>query len=481
MSESIAEIDKPSSAGTDETTTTKESSESVEEPPQEPQEPQDPHVERHDSSMAGVKWAADYDDTSKARPSRTSSTGTGRRPSIYLKAAQGHFIEGVDAGVGSKARRLSVHIPSELQVDECPLADHFNLIQRAGKKEIGEGGAAEVYLMQSRTAGPGNQKVFAVKEFREFEPEEEEQNDYVRKIKSEYAIAKSLNHPNIVATFRLCAQKNKWYHVMEYCMYGDLNDIIGMNYFTKEDRNCMFKQLLRGVDYLHSRGIAHRDLKSENLLLNQDGCLKIADFGTAEVFSGTHPGLRGCTPQSVINEEDEIRLCKPGMVGSRPYMAPEIIRRESDYDPRAVDVWSCAVVYITMCLGATPWECASTEVKNYDIYCKTWDEWLEKYEDGIIQKGRELPGFVLTKEFSKLDDTATKRMVMGMLHPDPSKRWSAHDALETVTVTEYPCCQQDGYSDDIKTRQRKALHRHAPPEKQKGPKFLKPNYQPRSR
>jgi serine/threonine protein kinase len=234
----------------------------------------------------------------------------------------------------------------------------------------------------------------------------------------------------------------------------------------------MFKQLLRGVEFLHKCGIAHRDLKSENLLVTKDGCLKIADFGTAEVFCGTHPGVRGCRRPSIIDEDAPIRKCKPGLVGSRPYMAPEIIEHKEDYDPRAVDVWSCAIVYLTLCLGATPWECASTDVKNYNIYCNTWDEWMSKYPDGIIKEGRSLPGFVGTRQFSALDDPGTKYLVMGMLHPDPSKRWSAKDALETKTVTEYPCCQQEGYSDDIKTRQRKALHNHVPPKT--GKKFLKP-------
>jgi serine/threonine protein kinase len=356
------------------------------------------------------------------------------------------------------------------------LADHFSLLSRAGKKDIGEGGAAVVRLMQSKTAGPGKDKLFAVKEFREREADEEEEWDYVRKIKSEYAIAKSCQHPNIVETYRLCVADKKWYHVMEYCDLGDLNDIINKDFFTREDRNCMFKQLLRGVDYLHSRGIAHRDIKSENLLLTKNGCLKIADFGTAEVFCGKHPGLNGCRRQSVIKEGEEIRLCKPGMVGSRPYMAPEIIKHEADYDPRAVDVWSCAIVYVTLCTGGTPWESASTNVKNYNIYCSTWDEWLESFPDGIIKKGRPLPNFAQTKQFGALGDVGSKTLAMGMLHPDPSKRWSAHDALDTVTVTEYPCCQQEGYSDDIKTRQRKALHNHVPPKTPKGSKFFQPNY-----
>lgn len=429
---------------------------------------------RAGSKTSGVRFAPGSDvRQSPTRHRRTSSAAHSRRGSIYLRI-EGLYHEGVDAGVGSKARRLSVAIPDEFRVHECPLADHFSLLSRAGKKDIGEGGAAVVRLMQSKTAGFGKDKLFAVKEFREWEPDEETQDEYDRKIKSEYAIAKSCEHPNIVETFRLCFSDKKWFHVMEYCDLGDLNDIIKLGYLSKEDRNCIFKQLLRGIDYIHSRGIAHRDLKSENLLLTKSGCLKIADFGTAEVFSGTHPGMKGCRRPSLITENSEIRLCEPGLVGSRPYMAPEIIAHKEKYDPRGVDVWSCAVVYLTLCVGGTPWECASTDVKNYNIFCSTWDAWLEKYPDGKIVKGRELPSFVHTRQFQLLDDIGTKTLVMGMLHPDPTKRWSASDAVESQTVTDYPCCQQEGYSDDIKTRQRKALHNHVPPKTPKGSKFLKP-------
>ncbi|KAK5170597.1 uncharacterized protein LTR77_005186 [Saxophila tyrrhenica] len=438
-------------------------------------ESQSPRV---DSKQSGVRWAPGFSDELRTRPRRASSAGTTgtRRGSIYLRGTDGYHIEGVDAGAGSKARMLSVNIPEQMEVGECTLAEHFSVFARAGKKDIGEGGAAVVRLMQSKTAGTGKDKVFAVKEFREWDREEESESDYIRKIKSEYAIAKSCSHPNIVETYRLCTadKATKWFHVMQYCENGDLNDLINGGYFSDVDRNCMFKQLLRGVDYLHKYGIAHRDLKSENLLVTKDGCLKIADFGTAEVFSGTHPGLRGCRRPSLTGEDAEIRLCKPGLVGSRPYMAPEIIKHDEDYDPRGVDVWSCAVVYLTLCIGGTPWECASTDVKNYNIYCNTWDEWLLRYPDGIVKEGRPLPSFASTRQFAHLGDVATKTMILGMLHPDPSKRWSTKDALETKTVTEYPCCQQEGYSDDIKTRQRKAAHNHAPPKPAKGSKFLKP-------
>lgn len=418
----------------------------------------------------GVRWASGFDDPSQDRQRRQSSQP--RRSSIYAKA-DGGYVEGVDHGVGSKARTLSVHIPEGLEVEECPLETHFTFLARASKKQIGEGGAALVQLMRSKTAGINTKdKVYAVKEFRPWDSEEEDAHEYERKIKSEYAIAKSCDHPHIVQTHRLCfADKHtSWYHVMEYCDQGDLNDIINKNFMTREDRDCMFKQLLRGVDFLHTRGIAHRDLKSENLLLSKDGCLKIADFGTSEVFCGKHPGLRHCRRPSLIKEGEEVRLCKPGLVGSRPYMAPELIKHDADYDPRGIDVWSCGIVYLSLVIGGTPWEAASNDVNNYNIYANSFEEWLKHFPDGEIQKERPLPAFSKTKQFMQLGDMGVKRLIFGMLHPDPTKRWSAHDALDSTTVIEFPCCQQEGYSDDIKTRQRKAMHNHCPPKKTKGAK-----------
>ncbi|CZT20756.1 uncharacterized protein RCC_06614 [Ramularia collo-cygni] len=432
------------------------------------------------SSKRGIKWAENYRDDAERRPRRDSSAATARRSSIYSKAAEGGgYLEGVDRGVGSKARRLSVHLPEEIDVDICVLEKHFNVMARISQKDIGEGGAAIVRVMRSKTAGHeklAKDRLYAVKEFRTRDHSEEEEWEYERKIKSEYAISKSCQHPNIVETYRLCHSHDRYFHVMEYCELGDLQVLISKNYFSREDRNCMFKQLLRGLDYLHSRGIAHRDIKADNLLVNKDGCLKIADFGTGEVFCGEHPGLRNCRQQSIIDPDAPIRLCSPGWLGSRPYMAPEIYQRTGEYDPRAVDVWSAAIVYVSLCVGGTPWPAASHEQKNYNIYCTTWDEWKEKYPDGEIKEGRSLPSFANTKQFQSFDDLHTKVMIFGMLHPDPENRWTIRQALETKTVTEYACCQQAGYSDDIKTRQKKALHNHVPPKDSKGPKFLKASY-----
>ncbi|KAM0718574.1 hypothetical protein Q7P37_005644 [Cladosporium fusiforme] len=412
------------------------------------------------------------EESTRPRARRNSSTGTrGRRSSIYYRETEdGDYAEGVDAGVGSKARRLSVLIPDQMVVDECRLEEHFNALSRMNKKKIGEGGAAEVQIMKSKTASTDS-KVFAVKEFRPWDSEEETQKDYIRKIQSEYAISKSCDHPNIVSTFHLCKSGQTWYHVMQFCDLGDLNDLIMKRYMTPELRDCMFKQLVRGVDYLHSRGIAHRDLKSENLLVTHDGCLKIADFGTSEVFCGVHPGVRNCRRPSIVAEEEPIRLCKPGMVGSTPYMAPEIISRQQDYDPRCVDVWSCAIVYLSLYFVGTPWEVASPDCKAYAVFNESWDEFLANRpgNDGRIGKDGPLPKIAHSKKFA----IGPRHMILGMLHPDPERRWKIGDAVDVVSDRNpelggpWPCCQQAGYSDDIKTREKKVRHDHIPPDKKK--------------
>ncbi|KAF2716294.1 kinase-like protein [Polychaeton citri CBS 116435] len=446
---------------------------------------------RQDSvKRGGIQWANTYEYQSQPRRRSRRGSSTGRHPhrrrsSIYSRASEGFYLQGVDAGAGSKARRLSIDIPSEvLLVDEVPFDRHFNMLSKANKKAIGEGGAAKVYLLKSKTINPeskGKMETAAVKAFREWVRDEETEAEYIRKIKSEFSIAKSCDHENIVSTYSLCKDNRLYYHAMQWCTLGDVNDLAKKDYFRPLDRNCIFKQLIRGVDYLHSRGIAHRDIKSDNLLLTEDGCLKIADFGTAEVFSGVHPGARNCEEKAVIDDDAPVRLCSPGMVGSRPYMAPEIVQRLGDYDPRAVDVWACAIVYLSLCFTGTPWDAASPDVKNYNIYCTTWEAWLQKYPDGqFCKENRPLTAFCYGKGlFARLDDPGTKKLILGMLHPDPAQRWSIKEALKWKTVKEYECCQQKSYSGDVYNREKKALHNHRPPKEKKGPKFLQPSYEAR--
>jgi hypothetical protein len=235
-----------------------------------------------------------------------------------------------DAGTGLKSRRMSLSLPDDFTVGVVELyteyTDQSKIVGRRGK-HIGKGATANVRLMH-RKGGAG--EVYAVKEFRG-KSTNERAEDYEQKVKSEYSIAKSVHHPNIVETFRLCTHNGRWNHVMEFCDQGDLFSLVSQKYLSKEDhlidRLCLFKQLVQGLNYLHSNGIAHRDVKLENLLITKDSKLKITDFGVSEVFAGIHPGLRAAEGQCG-KEMGEIRLCAPGMCGSPPYVAPEVIAKK---------------------------------------------------------------------------------------------------------------------------------------------------------
>ncbi|EKG15159.1 hypothetical protein MPH_07605 [Macrophomina phaseolina MS6] len=398
-------------------------------------------------------------------------------------------------GTGLKARRLSTCLPDEFFVDYCELDREFKSTSaipfRRGRK-LGDGATAEVRLM-CRKGGSGDE-IYAVKEFRAKEKDESEE-EYVKKIKSEYSIAKSLHHPNIVETVRLCIHHGRWNHVMEFCTHGELYDLAkkGMflppqfgGYYKPADRLCFFKQLCRGVCYLHEHGIAHRDIKLENLLLDSEGHLKITDFGVSEVFSGEHPGMRAAAGECGV-DMGEVRLCKPGICGSRPYMAPEVIQKKGPYDPRAIDVWSCAIALFYLS-NQSPWAAADPENDfKYAAYLRNWEDWLSRHPDGELTDDKDgLPK--TSPAFQGLDNPSIKKLMIKMLHPYPERRITMREVLETPTMRAIECCTPESYEDpatnvsvDASNKKgckaaRQALvvkkHNHVPPKESKIPKAL---------
>lgn len=350
-------------------------------------------------------------------------------------------------GVGLKASRLSSVLPREISVESCELNDEFvsssKFPGRRGR-EIGKGATSTVKVMCRRGGDKDHQ--YAVKEFRKRTAKESEE-EYVTKVKSEYCIAQSLHHPNIVETIRLCTHAGRWNHVMEYCQQGELFALVQRGYLKNEDNNCFFKQLLRGVAYLHAHGIAHRDIKLENLLMTDEGHIKITDFGVSEVFCGEHPGLRESGGKCGRNMR-ECRRCAPGICGSLPYIAPEVLARKGEYDPRPLDVWSCAIVYLTLFHKGNPWPSADRCHSNYKTFAEGWDAFLAKYPDGPIDEN-SCPqcGPVIMK----LPSGSQRRLILKMLHPDPNKRISIQDALNDRFVRHIECCTRDDPTDiDLK-------------------------------
>ncbi|KAK5656503.1 hypothetical protein OQA88_4480 [Cercophora sp. LCS_1] len=366
-----------------------------------------------------------------------------------------------ETGTGVKARRMSLSLPDDFTVDVAELLQEFEFVHKfLGRhgKHLGKGATSKVTLM-ARKSVPG--ELYAVKEFRG-KSSSETREEYEKKIKSEYTLAKSLHHPNIVETIRLCTDHGRWNHVMEYCQEGDLFSLVNKKYLTSDDREkdrqCLFKQLVQGINYLHSNGVAHRDIKLENLLLTADSKLKITDFGVSEVFSGIHPGLREAGGQCGKNM-GELRRCTPGICGSEPYIAPEVLAKSGDYDPRALDVWSSAIVMLNLIFGAPLWRRAEFKGEkppahpNYANLCRGWERWAAKHADG----DDDIP--VLTEADypyvaafdACVKPPALRRVLLQMLNPNPDKRITIADVVKNRWVKGIECCQLESYDDPSNT------------------------------
>lgn len=364
-----------------------------------------------------------------------------------------------ETGTGVKARRMSLSLPDDFTVDVAELLSEFEYIHKfLGRhgKHLGKGATSHVTLM-ARKGCPT--ELYAVKEFRG-KSSSETKEEYEKKIKSEYTVAKSLHHPNIVETFRLATDHGRWNHVMEYCQEGDLHSLINKKYLNaadrEGDRNCLFKQLVQGVNYLHRNGIAHRDLKPENLLITSDSKLKITDFGVSEVFSGIHPGLREAGGQCGQNMGD-VRRCAPGICGSEPYIAPECLEKAGDYDPRGLDAWSVGVIMVLLIFGAPLWRRAVSKTgtyapeidPNYAQFCKAWTSWRKKRGEDAIPDNESYPNVPSINFGCK--QSVLRKVIFRLLDPNPKTRILIEDLATNRWIKQIECCQLESYDEPSRT------------------------------
>ncbi|KJE92045.1 Mark1 protein [Capsaspora owczarzaki ATCC 30864] len=156
------------------------------------------------------------------------------------------------------------------------------------------------------------------------------------KLFREVRIMKMLDHPNIIKLYEVIDTPTTLYLVMEYASGGELFDFLVAHGKMKEkEARIKFRQIVSAVQYCHSRRVIHRDLKAENLLLDADFNIKIADFGFSNQF----------TPGDKLDT-----FC-----GSPPYAAPELFQGKK-YDGPEVDIWSLGVILYTLISGSLPFD-----------------------------------------------------------------------------------------------------------------------------
>lgn len=159
------------------------------------------------------------------------------------------------------------------------------------------------------------------------------------KIYREITALKKLRHPNIVRLVEVLQNDKYIGIVLEYASGGELFDYILDHRYLKESLACrLFAQLVSGVDYMHAKGIVHRDLKLENLLLDKHKNIIITDFGFVNSFHNANNDLMKTS------------------CGSPCYAAPELVVSSEPYEGKKVDIWSCGVILYAMLAGYLPFD-----------------------------------------------------------------------------------------------------------------------------
>ncbi|XP_061664384.1 serine/threonine-protein kinase MARK2 isoform X3 [Syngnathoides biaculeatus] len=207
--------------------------------------------------------------------------------------------------------------------DDQPHIGNYRLL-----KTIGKGNFAKVKLARHVLTG----KEVAVKII----DKTQLNSSSLQKLFREVRIMKMLNHPNIVKLFEVIETEKTLYLVMEYASGGEVFDyLVAHGRMKEKEARAKFRQIVSAVQYCHQKCIVHRDLKAENLLLDADMNIKIADFGFSNEFT-------------LGNKLDT--FC-----GSPPYAAPELFQGKK-YDGPEVDVWSLGVILYTLVSGSLPFD-----------------------------------------------------------------------------------------------------------------------------
>ncbi|CAD5212884.1 unnamed protein product [Bursaphelenchus okinawaensis] len=197
-------------------------------------------------------------------------------------------------------------------------------------KFIGEGSFGFVSLV-IKTQGIDKGTRYAMK-YIEKQREEDEENQNPHAIMDEIDTLQSLNNPHVVRLFYVFHTNNMIHMVMEHVEGCDLFDIITQNARLPPKMVAFISaQLIMAVDYLHSASVCHRDLKTENIILNCDGYVKLVDFGGAKF----------------LPKDGDMKM--HSLIGTPEYMAPEVFLRKGY--THMVDWWALGACVFFMAAG----------------------------------------------------------------------------------------------------------------------------------
>ncbi|KAI3726132.1 hypothetical protein L1987_65929 [Smallanthus sonchifolius] len=278
-------------------------------------------------------------------------------------------------------------------------------------EKIGQGSYSSVYKARHTKSG----RFFALKKvrFHSLKP------DSVKFMAREITILRTLNHPNIMKLEGLITSKLSCniYFVFEY-MEHDLSGLLSCPdiKFNDSQIKCYMRQLLNGIEHCHSLGVLHRDIKTANILVNNEGVLKIGDFGLAKFHS---PECRESLTSHVV---------------TLWYRPPELLLGCTNYGTY-VDLWSVGCVFAELCFGR-PILKGQTEVEQLHKILKLCGTPPDGYWNksqlplATMFKPHHAYQSSLRETCKQLPETAVD-LIQTLLSVEPCKRGTATSALKS--------------------------------------------------
>ena len=220
------------------------------------------------------------------------------------------------------------------------------------QKKIGEGAYGKIYKVKNKQSGD----IRAMKQITKTKITD------MGRFQTEIKILSMLDHPNIVRLFEVI-EDDKYYNLLEeLCTGGELLTRAQNNQLKEKDIARIFNQIMSGVAYIHGMGIAHRDLKLENILFSSEkpsSPIKIIDFGFS-VFLGKNN--ENSKDKETENEKKTVYKRLKSKVGTLYYISPEIIK--GNYDEKC-DIWACGVILYILLAGYPPFN-GNTDKEVYN-------------------------------------------------------------------------------------------------------------------
>lgn len=232
--------------------------------------------------------------------------------------------------------------------------------------------------------------------------------EHDKMVKDEINVLQGLNHPNIIGFYDYFESRDKFYLVFELATGGELFDrLFERGKFSEKDAVIIIRSILKGLKYLHSQNIVHRDMKPENLLFktaDSDADLVICDFGIARNSSDTSSTL-------------------DNVCGSPGYVAPEVLNHKDYGTP--IDMWAVGVIAYTLLCGYMPFRAEDQAELTYEVQHARYD-FHERYWKNISEDAKDFIKKILT-----LDEQARMTAKQALEHT-----WMTSENIQDIDILE---------------------------------------------